>query len=326
MGTFSGKNIVPGLMLICLSLGLIALPAGAQVGTVPLMEKPAAPPEPKKEEAPTTCGPLISDTCMPIDTYKLAMQAYWTYSMVRANATPNWRQVSANGNFSTFNMPVKIIYGPTKNLEVYAVIPYIHDFAGSVDGNRAGRSANFGGIGDISLVGKYLLLPETDYRPAITGVAGVGFPTGHANHLNPKFLGQDAIGTGAFTFTTGFNFFKWLKPFLFHGQIWYNTPVNLFHASNDAVRSRDFVTFNLAAEYPITTKWIALLEFYSAWTWTNISTPQGFQSPATLLGVLPGIEYVVNDKWALSAGAACDLAGKATTLKVTPVFTVWHSF
>ena len=70
----------------------------------------------------------------------------------------------------------------------------------------------YAGIGDITVVGKYLLLPETDFRPAVTAVAGVGFPTGHASHLNPRFLAQDAIGAGAFNFTTGVNLYKWLKP------------------------------------------------------------------------------------------------------------------
>jgi hypothetical protein len=45
-------------------------------------------------------------------------------------------------------------------------------------------------------------------------VAGVGFPSGHASHLNPRFLAQDAVGAGAFNFSTGVNLYKSLKPFL----------------------------------------------------------------------------------------------------------------
>lgn len=78
---------------------------------------------------------------------------------------------------------------------------------------------------------------------------------------------------------------------------------------------------NLAAEYPLNKKWVVLVEFYSTWTWTNLSTPQGFQSPSTLLGILPGIEYFLTEKLAFSAGAAIDLAGKAGALKNTPMFT-----
>jgi len=86
------------------------------------------------------------------------------------------------------------------------------------------------------------------------------------------------------------------------------------------------VTFNLAAEYPLTKRWVALVEFYSTWTWTNISTPQGFQSPSTLMGVMPGIEFLFNEKWAASAGAAIDLFGKGGSCKYTPMFTVYYNF
>lgn len=213
---------------------------------------------------------------------------------------------------------------------MYIIVPYIHNWASKADAALAGpvgeTSANYGGVGDITAVGKYLLLEETDFRPAVTGVAGVGFPSGHASNLNPRFLGQDGIGTGAFTFTTGVNLFKWLKPFMVYSNIWLNTPANLYTSRDDAVRSREFVTFNLAAEYPITQRWVALLEMYSTWTWTNIDTPQGFQSPSTLLGVLPGIEFFINEKWACSAGAALDLVGKAGSRKYTPLFTVYYNF
>ncbi|MDP1761471.1 MAG: hypothetical protein Q8L43_04540, partial [Deltaproteobacteria bacterium] len=33
--------------------------------------------------------------------------------------------------------------------------------------------------------------------------------------------------------------------------------------------------------------------------------------PSTLVGVLPGIEFLINEKWAVSAGAAIGLFGKS---------------
>ncbi len=318
------------IMITVLVWGLIinVLTAAAQ-GPAALMEKPT-PPEEKKEEAPTTCGPLISDSCLPIETYHASMQILWALSFNPGNFSPNWRHVSAKGDFYTFNMPVKFTYGPTKNMEVYVIVPYVHNFASNINRSVAGpdgeRAADYGGIGDITLVGKYLLLPETEIRPAVTGVAGVGFPSGHASHLNPGRLGQDAIGTGAFTFTTGVNLYKWLKPFMVYSNIWYSTPVNLFNSRDDAVRSQDFVTFNLAAEYPLSKRWVALVEMYSTWTWSNIYTPQGFQSPSTLLGVLPGIEFFLSEKWACSTGVAIDLVGKFGGRKLTPLFTVYYNF
>ena len=154
----------------------------------------------------------------------------------------------------------------------------------------------------------------------------MGWPSGHASNLNPRFLGQDAIGTGSFNFITGVNLYKWLKPLLLYSNIWLNSPVNLYTSSDDAVRSREYATFNLAAEYPISKQWVLLVEMYSTWTWTNISTPQGFQSPSTLLGILPGVEYLINEKWAVSAGSAFDLVGKAGSRKSTPMCSVYYNF
>ncbi|MCL4501274.1 MAG: transporter [Deltaproteobacteria bacterium] len=308
---------------------LISSPAAAQ-GPAALMAKPAPAAE-QKEETPSTCGPLISDTCNPIETHKLSMQVLFGYEFDIGNVTNNWRKVSAKGDFPTFFTNLKIIYGPTKNLETYVIIPYIHNWANNLDRSIAGpngeRNANYGGIGDITMVGKYLLLPETDYRPAVAGVAGLTVPTGHASRLNPRFLIADSVGTGAFTFITGVNLFKYLKPFLVHSQIWMNTPVNVYEQTPRNVRSREYVTFNVAVEYPITKRWIALFEFFSNWTWTNLA-PQNisFTTPQTLIGVLPGIEFVINDKWACAAGASIELFGKNGNYEYTPMLTVYRNF
>jgi hypothetical protein len=78
---------------------------------------------------------------------------------------------------------------------------------------------------------------------------------------------------------------------------------------------RDALSFKPAEEYPFTKRWIALLEMYRTLTWTNISPPQGFQSPSTLLGILPGIEFFFDEKWAMPAGAAIDWLGKSGSFK-----------
>lgn len=307
-----------------------------QVALPPVMEKPLSPPEEKKEEtAPTTCGPMISDTCLPIETYHASMQVWWALSLYPGVFSPNWRTVSARGDFHTFYMPVKFTYGPTKNSEVYIIIPFIHNWVNNVNPSIAGpngeRSASYSGIGDITLIGKYNFLPETDWRPAVTAVAGfASIPTGHANHLNPAFLGQDAIGTGALTFTTGVNLYKWLKPFIVHSNIWLNSPINIYKLTPTAVpepvRSREYVTFNLAAELPLSKKWVALMEIYSTWTWSNIYTTQGYQSPQTLLGILPAMEFLATEKMSFAAGASIDLVGKNGVKKYTPMLTMLYSF
>ena len=151
------------------------------------------------------------------------------------------------------------------------------------------------------------------------------WPSGHASHLNPRFLplagAADAVGTGAFTFTTGVNLFKWVRPFLLYSNIWLNSPINIFRMtggdgqpeSAPASGAHGERHFNLAAEYPLTEGWTLLLEMYSTWTWDTILTPVGSQVPSTLLGFLPGIEYRISGNWSFSAGCAFDTMGKSPT-------------
>ena len=329
-----GTPYLLALILILVGGWLVPTsPARAQGPGQLLLEKPpAAPPaEEKKVGAPTTCGPMISDTCLPIETGKFAMQVWWALSFYPGVFTQNWRPVSARGDFYTFFMPVKFVYGPTKNLELYAVVPFIHNWSQNLEvrGPNGETAASFSGVGDITAVAKYNLLPETDYRPAISAVGGVGFPTGHASRLNPARLGTDAIGTGSFNFITGVNLFKYLKPFLVHSQIWFNTPVNLYKITSDParnVRSREYLTINLATELPISKRWVLLFEVYSNWTWQNLNTIQGYQTPQTVLGILPGIEFLATDKLALAAGVSLDLAGKNGVQKFTPMVTAFYTF
>src|SRR5208337_118631 len=217
---------IKGKVLVCLALlsflgGLAAAPALAQAPAGPQVSPAtpaaAAPPEEKKETAPSTGGPMITDTTIPIDTGHVSLSVLSALSCYPGSFNQNWRTVTAGGNFNTFYMPVKVTYGPTKNMEVYLIAPFINNWASDVNvpGPNGNRSASYAGIGDLTLIGKYNLLPEGDVMPAVSAVAGLAsIPTGHASHLNPGFLGQDAIGTGALTFTTGVNLFKWVKPFL----------------------------------------------------------------------------------------------------------------
>jgi len=329
-----GKPYLLALILVLWGGWLVpTTPARAQGPGQLLLEKPpAAPPaEEKKEGPPSTCGPMISDTCLPIETGKFAMQVWWALSFYPGVFTQNWRPVSARGDFYTFFMPVKFVYGPTKDLELYAVVPFIHNWSHHLEarGPNGETGASFSGVGDITAVAKYNLLPETDYRPAISAVGGVGFPTGHASRLNPARLGTDAIGTGSFNFITGVNLFKYLKPFLVHSQIWFNTPVNLYKITSDParnVRSREYLTINLATELPISKRWVLLFEVYSNWTWQNLNTIQGYQTPQTVLGILPGIEFLATDKLAVAAGVSLDLAGKNGVQKFTPMVTAFYTF
>lgn len=327
------KTVLAWLVLGCFLAGLAPVaPALAQVGAPPMMAKPAEPAAPAAPEgAPTTCGPMISDTCLPIATGTFTMQAWWMLSLYPGIFTNNWRPVTAGGDFQTFFMPVKFAYGPTKDLELYAVVPFVHNWLDNANFRNTDLQnyASFSGIGDITAVAKYNVVPEGTYMPAVSAVGGVGFPTGHASRLNPSKLGQDAIGTGSFNFITGVNLFKYLKPFMVHGQLWMNTPINIYKITSNPtrnVRSREYLTANLATELPISKRWVLLFEVYSNWTWQNLPTVLGYQTPQTVVGILPGIEFLATDKLALAAGASLDLAGKNGVQKFTPMLTAFYTF
>ncbi len=308
--------------------------AAQDQGAAAAPDQPAAPPAAEnKEEVPNTAGPIVTDTCIPIDEHKASLQVQGALNFYAADFSRNWRTVSAGGNFYTFDMPVKFTYGPVKNLETYIVAPFLVNWCNDLDaaGPNGERSASYAGIGDITTVAKYLVLEEGEISPAVSLEGGVGWPSGHASNLNPRFLGQDAIGTGSFNFTTGVNLFKWVKPFLLYSNIWLNSPVNVFKLSGSDfpqdVRNRENVTFNLAAEYPVNKQWVLLLEMFSNWTWSNPGTESlGFQSPTTVLGFLPGIEYLATEKLSFEAGCGVDAIGKFGTQYITPTVSVSYNF
>ncbi len=295
------------------------------------------PPEEKKETAPTTAGCIMTDSTIPVDTGHVSVAAMWALSFYPGTLNQSWRTISIHGNFYTFYMPVKVTYGLMKNTEVYLIAPFINNWVTHADQSisvNGKTSASYAGIGDLTLMGKYLLGQEGEVTPAVSAVAGFGsIPTGHASHLNPRFMGVDAIGTGSLTFSTGVNLYKWVKPFLLYSNVWINSPINLYkvHATDvpPPVRSREYITFNLAAEYPVNRKFVLLLEMYSTWTWQNLlpfQATQGYQTPETILGLMPGIEFLATDKLSLVAGASLDIMGKNNPKKFTPMLMATYNF
>ena len=81
---------------------------------------------------------------------------------------------------------------------MYIIAPFINNWASvDVTGPNGDTSASLAGIGDLTLMGKYNLLPEGDVMPAVSGVAGfASIPTGHANHLNPTKLARMPLAPG----------------------------------------------------------------------------------------------------------------------------------
>ncbi len=305
--------------------------------------------EAKEDECPATFGPIITDTAIPIEKGKFAIQPTWGLSFVTNTFSPSWRRISAGGDFKSLGMSVKFTYGLLNNLEVYTVIPYIHNWAGNVTepGPNGERAANFGGLGDINLTFKYRLVEEGPVAPTVSAIFAPTFPSGHFQHLNPGRLEMDQLGAGSYNFTTGFNLSKYLKPFIFYANLYYTmgTAYNAREDRSPLVRGengdlvegdsvstrmriypRDFVTVNLAAEYPITKKWIALVELTSIWDGGRLFGHKANVPPGALLSVLPGIEYMATDKFSLALGVNIGLVGKNADANITPMLSMVYAF
>jgi hypothetical protein len=311
-------------------------------------------PECAKEECPTTFGPIVTDTAIPVDKGKFVIQPTFGLSFTTHNFSPNWQRTSPGGNFKSFGMAWKFTYGLWNNLEVYAVIPYIHNWANNVQepGPQGERSADFGGLGNINLTFKYRLVEETEAAPTVSAIFSPTFPTGHFRRLNPGRLGTDQLGGGSYNFTTGLNASKFLSPFIVYGNLWYtmgtaytsnedrsslvrdeNGDLMEGDPSSTRVRNypRDFVTVNLAAEYPITKQWIALLELTSTWDGGRLIGHKANVAPTPLLNlvplsIVPGIEYMATDKFSLALGVKIDLAGKNSPANIAPLLSMAYAF
>lgn len=284
---------------------------------------------------PLTAGPIITDTAVPQATGALTLQPFWSLGLVGGNFSANWRRVSARGNFVSLEMPVQFTYGLSPRTEVFLVASLLQNWASQVEvaGPGGSRAASFTGLGDIYCEGKYQLLEETAWRPAVSAIFGVNIPSGHHFRLNPGRLGTDALGSGTLAFTPGINSAKWLGPVCLYANLWYSfsnrDPGEVANQQTgpllQSVHGRDQVTGNLAAEWVLTDRWVALLEFYSTWDvgplFRRSRGPLG-----ALLGVLPGIEYIFNPRWAAALGVALDLAGKNSAYAYTPIFTVQVNF
>jgi hypothetical protein len=305
--------------------------------------------EAKEDECPSTFGPIITDTAIPIEKGKFAIQPTWGLSFMTNTLSPNWRRISAGGDFQSFNMSWKFTYGLCNNLEVYTVIPYIHNWAGNANevGPNGERAADFGGLGDISLTFKYRLVEEGPVAPTVSALFTPTFPSGHFQHLNPGRLDTDQLGSGSYNFTTGLNLSKYIRPFIFYANFWYTmgtayssredrSPL-LRDANGEMVEGdpvstrlrlypRDFATVNLAAEYPITKQWVALVELTSTWDGGRLFGHKANLPPSALVSLLPGIEYLATDKFSLALGVNIDLAGKNADANITPVLSMVYAF
>jgi len=270
-------------------------------------------------EIPGTFGPLVTDTAIPIEKGHFAVQPTFAYSNVLDAFSPHWGRTSTGGDYQSFGMEWKLTYGLIENLEVFAVIPYAHNW-----GEEGGTSANSGGLGDVNLTLKYRLVEETVCAPTVTALFATDFPTGKFKDPNPGDLGADLIGGGSYVFTAGFNVSKYIAPFIVYANLWYSMLTS--YDDGGPQYPGDFVTVNLAAEYPIVDKWVALLELTSYWSGGRVFGPDTNVPHEALVSVIPAIEYMATEKFSLALGLNVDLIGKNADATIGPIFSMVYAF
>ena len=107
--------------------------------------------EKKGVECPATFGPIITDTAVPVEKGKFAIQPTFGYTFVNNVFTRSWRRISAEGDYQLLKLPVKFTYGLMNNLEIYAVIPFIHNSVSNK--NEPGPAGNT--VGEFCRAGRY---------------------------------------------------------------------------------------------------------------------------------------------------------------------------
>jgi hypothetical protein len=279
------------------------------------------------EEIPATFGPIVTDTAIPIEKGKFVVQPTFGYSFVNSIFNENWKRASDGGNFQSFSMDWKLTYGLIENMEIFVVIPYAHNWAKKVTepGPNGETSGSSGGLADINLTLKYRLVQETDCLPTVTALFATDFPTGKFKNLNPTALNTDVLGGGAYVFTPGFNVSKYIKPFIVYGNLWYSMHTSYTDDGGKAYPG-DSVTVNLAAEYPITKKWVALLELTSSWGGGRLFGPKTNLPQESLVSIIPGIEYMATERFSVALGLNIDLVGKNTDAAIAPLLSMVYAF
>jgi hypothetical protein len=308
--------LLPAVILLCLNIHTV-LAEECSHGEL----------TPGAEEDTETTGPLITDTTIPQQTGTSTLYIPFFFDISGGNFDGKWHRTDAGGDFHSLKIPAQLFYGLADRTEIYLVVPYEHNWASNVKqpGPGGETSADFGGLGDINLAFKYLLMNETKELPAVSCLFLSAFPTGHHNNLNPRLLGTDQLGDGAFAFTPGFNLYKSVSTMKFYGNFWYTMSTDAT-VDGKRINPRDVLTVNLAAEYPVSRRWILLGEFVSTWDGGRLIGRKSDEPQTAILSVLPGIEYISGRKWNLAAGVKIDLLGKNIDYGYAPVLAVFYDF
>jgi hypothetical protein len=293
-------------------------------------------------ELPNTTGPIVTDSAL-IQAYKTwsaqitptlnftggVFNSHWQPRSVGTVQANTIRDIGARGDYKSLAVPIQLWYGLTPRIDVTVFTPFVQNWASNVV--PASRAANFGGLGDTGLHFRYRFLNGSPTATTVTGLFGVNFPTGHASPLEPKLLGIDQTGSGAYSFTWGIEVFKYLPklPVLLYGNLYYTNFVDGW-VNGARVNYPDQILANFAMEIPFknspSNRWTFLLEVLSNWDAGRMFGPRANQAPLAIVNVLPAVEFLPSKRFSLAAGVQVPLVGKNTTFVYAPTLALFINF
>jgi hypothetical protein len=268
-------------------------------------------------------GPLVADYADTQDPGKFTLQVFPSLAIRTGDFAQNGNiryRPSGDRDYS-FAVPVVPLYGIIKDLEISGEIPFLYNWK-----NQAGQSAQEGGVGDAALKLKYRLYEggEEGWKPSVSMIGRVRFPTGKYEKLAPEKLGVDEMGNGSNMYSLGINVGKWTKKWQVTANLWCN-----WHQETtiDGIKTREgnFWFYALAGEYALTEKWSIVLEFYGQEQGKTEIASQGVDnSESRVLYVLPGVGWDISKKMFLMAGCSFPLLGKNNPQTIIP--TLFFNF
>ena len=228
------------------------------------------------------------------------------------------------------------------------------DFTLNAQGVYSKRGAiHASGLGDSEIALGFQLIRESQQKPGLRLALTESFPTGRYQKLNPKKMGIDATGSGAYTTTCSLNLSKvfwWMAnhPFSWRLSLNYAFPTmplevkdwNAYgggHGTKGKVRPGNSATLETSIELSFTQKWVFALDLaYNYQDKTTFHGKKGWIKPNQVASVgmpssdnlsfAPAIEYNHSDHLGMLAGVWFSALGRNSGNFATGVLTLYYAW